>query len=262
MAAAHRGRDADVPAYLRLMGATVGRDVWCETLTSPSSTPSQLGDGCAVNRNAVVETHLFHDRLMRIGPADPRPRSDPRPAAAMLPDTTHRRPLQRRWPFGRDARRAAAARHPLARAPVLAAYARPRRPHRRSARWSSCSTARRAPATRQTQTPGARARQRHAVRCFATRSYRYPYALSPGTPHPVGIDIERVEPCDPASLPRSAPAETDRLVALETPTNTSLALVKQRGARKGARRRARLRPATARLADLLAGWPRGLLASI
>ena len=55
---------------------------------SPSSTSLELGDGCAVNRNGVVETHLFHDRLMRIGPAKLGPGATLGPAAAMLPDTT------------------------------------------------------------------------------------------------------------------------------------------------------------------------------
>ncbi len=77
-----------VSAYLRMMGATVGRDVWIEALTVTEFDVAELGEGCAVNRNAVVETHLFHDRLMRIGPAKLGPGATLGPAAAMLPDTT------------------------------------------------------------------------------------------------------------------------------------------------------------------------------
>ena len=75
-------------AYLRLMGAKVGRDVWCETMTITEFELAQLGDGCAINRNSVVETHLFHDRLMRIGPATLGAGSTLGPSSAMLPDTT------------------------------------------------------------------------------------------------------------------------------------------------------------------------------
>ncbi|MDE3069143.1 MAG: amino acid adenylation domain-containing protein [Acidobacteriota bacterium] len=73
--------------YLRLMGAKVGRDVWCETLTITEFELATLGDGCAVNRHSVVETHLFHDRLMRIGPATLGAGATLGPSAAMLPDT-------------------------------------------------------------------------------------------------------------------------------------------------------------------------------
>ncbi len=73
--------------YLRMMGASVGRDVWCETLNLTEFDIATLGDGCTVNRHAVVETHLFHDRLMRIGPATLGAGATLGPATAMLPDT-------------------------------------------------------------------------------------------------------------------------------------------------------------------------------
>ncbi len=74
--------------YLRMQGATVGRDVWFEPLTVTEFDVADLGDGCVVNRNAVVETHLFHDRLMRIGPAKLGAGATLGPAAAMLPNTS------------------------------------------------------------------------------------------------------------------------------------------------------------------------------
>jgi non-ribosomal peptide synthetase-like protein len=73
--------------YLRLLGAKVGRDVWCETTTVSEHDLAELGDGAAVNRNSVVETHLFHDRVMQLGPAVLGAGSTLGPAAAMLPDT-------------------------------------------------------------------------------------------------------------------------------------------------------------------------------
>ena len=76
-----------ISSYLRLMGAKVGRDVWCESLNLTEFDVVVLGDGCTINRNAVVETHLFHDRLMRIGPATLGRGATLGPASAVLPDT-------------------------------------------------------------------------------------------------------------------------------------------------------------------------------
>ncbi len=73
--------------YLRAMGATVGRDVWCETLAVTEFDVVKIGDGCAINRGACLETHLFHDRLMRIGPNDLGAGSTLGPHSATLPDT-------------------------------------------------------------------------------------------------------------------------------------------------------------------------------
>jgi len=73
--------------YLRAMGARVGRGVWFETLAVTEFDLVQLEDGCTVNRGACVETHLFHDRLMRTGPATLGPGSTLGPNSAVLPDT-------------------------------------------------------------------------------------------------------------------------------------------------------------------------------
>jgi non-ribosomal peptide synthetase-like protein len=73
--------------YLRATGAKVGRDVWCETMGLSEFDVVELGDGCVVNRTACIETHLFHDRLLRIGPATLGPGSSLGPASAVLPDT-------------------------------------------------------------------------------------------------------------------------------------------------------------------------------
>ena len=76
-----------LPAYLRAMGAHVGADVWFETLAVTEFDLVTLGDGCAVNRGACVETHLFHDRVMRTGPAHLGRDSTLGPHSAVLPDT-------------------------------------------------------------------------------------------------------------------------------------------------------------------------------
>lgn len=53
-------------AWLETMGAGIGRGVWLETYWLPETDLVHLGDGATVNRGCVVQTHLFHDRIMRM----------------------------------------------------------------------------------------------------------------------------------------------------------------------------------------------------
>lgn len=50
--------------WLRSLGAHIGRGVWCDTYWLPEADLARLGDGSTVNRGCVVQTHLFHDRIM------------------------------------------------------------------------------------------------------------------------------------------------------------------------------------------------------
>jgi non-ribosomal peptide synthetase-like protein len=52
--------------WLRALGARIGRGVWCETYWLPEPDLVRIGDGASVNRGCVVQTHLFHDRIMRL----------------------------------------------------------------------------------------------------------------------------------------------------------------------------------------------------
>jgi non-ribosomal peptide synthetase-like protein len=52
--------------WLRGLGAKVGRGAWCETYWLPEADLVTLGRGSTVNRGCVVQTHLFHDRIMRM----------------------------------------------------------------------------------------------------------------------------------------------------------------------------------------------------
>jgi non-ribosomal peptide synthetase-like protein len=52
--------------WLRGLGARVGRGVWCESYWLPEADLVALGAGASVNRGCVVQTHLFHDRIMRM----------------------------------------------------------------------------------------------------------------------------------------------------------------------------------------------------
>lgn len=50
--------------WLRSLGARIGHGVWCETYWLPEADLVTLGDGATVNRGCVLQTHLFHDRIM------------------------------------------------------------------------------------------------------------------------------------------------------------------------------------------------------
>ncbi|QIS07124.1 amino acid adenylation domain-containing protein [Nocardia brasiliensis] len=50
--------------WLRGLGADIGRGVWCESYWLPEADLVTLGDGATVERGCVVQTHLFHDRIM------------------------------------------------------------------------------------------------------------------------------------------------------------------------------------------------------
>ena len=46
------------------------RGVWCESYWLPEADLVTLGDGATVNRGCVVQTHLFHDRIMSMDDGD------------------------------------------------------------------------------------------------------------------------------------------------------------------------------------------------
>jgi non-ribosomal peptide synthetase-like protein len=52
--------------WLRALGASIGHGVWCETYWLPEADLVTLARGATVNRGCVVQTHLFHDRIMRM----------------------------------------------------------------------------------------------------------------------------------------------------------------------------------------------------
>lgn len=50
--------------WLRALGARIGRGTWCETYWLPEADLVRVGDGASVGRGCVLQTHLFHDRIM------------------------------------------------------------------------------------------------------------------------------------------------------------------------------------------------------
>ncbi|MFJ2029619.1 Pls/PosA family non-ribosomal peptide synthetase [Streptosporangium sp. NPDC087985] len=80
---------APLNLWLRSLGARVGRGVWCETywLTTEVDLVT-LGNGVSVNRGCVLQTHLFHDRVMSVDAVVLRDGSTLGPNGVVLPAAT------------------------------------------------------------------------------------------------------------------------------------------------------------------------------
>ncbi|NYE93800.1 non-ribosomal peptide synthetase-like protein [Psychromicrobium silvestre] len=52
--------------WLRALGAKIGHGSWCESYWLPEADLVTLGESSTVNRGCVVQTHLFHDRIMAL----------------------------------------------------------------------------------------------------------------------------------------------------------------------------------------------------
>ncbi|WP_394816124.1 Pls/PosA family non-ribosomal peptide synthetase [Streptomyces mooreae] len=74
--------------WLRALGAGVGRGVWCETYWLPEADLVTLEDGVSVNRGCVLQTHLFHDRIMRMNTVVLREGATLGPGGIVLPGST------------------------------------------------------------------------------------------------------------------------------------------------------------------------------
>jgi len=74
--------------WLRLMGSRIGRGVWCETWWLPEFDLIRLGDGASINRGTVLQTHLFHDRIMRMDTVVLEAGSTLGPNSIVLPGST------------------------------------------------------------------------------------------------------------------------------------------------------------------------------
>jgi len=71
--------------WLRALGATIGRGVWCDSYWLPEPDLVTLGDGSTVNRGCVVQTHLFHDRIMSMDTVELQPGATLGPHSVILP---------------------------------------------------------------------------------------------------------------------------------------------------------------------------------
>ena len=66
----------------------IGRGVWCETYWLPEADLVDLRDGATVNRGCVVQTHLFHDRIMSMDPVTLATGATLGPNSVILPAAT------------------------------------------------------------------------------------------------------------------------------------------------------------------------------
>ncbi|MFF5794164.1 Pls/PosA family non-ribosomal peptide synthetase [Paeniglutamicibacter sp. NPDC012692] len=71
--------------WLRALGAKIGHGVWCESYWLPEADLVTLGDSATVNRGTVVQTHLFHDRVMAIDTVELSAGSTMGPHGVILP---------------------------------------------------------------------------------------------------------------------------------------------------------------------------------
>ncbi|WP_406402163.1 Pls/PosA family non-ribosomal peptide synthetase [Streptomyces uncialis] len=74
--------------WLRALGARIGRGVWCESHWLPETDLVTLGTGATVNRGSVLQTHLFHDRILRTDTVDLREGATLGPNGIVLPGST------------------------------------------------------------------------------------------------------------------------------------------------------------------------------
>ncbi|MEV2217475.1 Pls/PosA family non-ribosomal peptide synthetase [Streptomyces sp. NPDC050997] len=75
-------------AWLRGLGARIGRGVWVESYWLPETDLVTLEDAVTVNRGCVLQTHLFHDRILRTDTVVLREGATLGPGGIVLPGST------------------------------------------------------------------------------------------------------------------------------------------------------------------------------
>jgi non-ribosomal peptide synthetase-like protein len=75
-------------AWLRGLGARVGKGVWVESYWLPETDLVTLQDAATVNRGCVLQTHLFHDRILRTDTVVLREGATLGPGGIVLPGST------------------------------------------------------------------------------------------------------------------------------------------------------------------------------
>ncbi|MFC7430900.1 MULTISPECIES: Pls/PosA family non-ribosomal peptide synthetase [unclassified Agrococcus] len=79
---------AAMVVWLRMLGVRVGRGVWCDSYWLPEADLVVLGDGATVNAGCVVQTHLFHDRVLSLGTVTLEAGATLGPNSVILPAAT------------------------------------------------------------------------------------------------------------------------------------------------------------------------------
>jgi non-ribosomal peptide synthetase-like protein len=73
--------------WLRGMGAKIESGVWCDSHYAGEFDLIRVDAGATVNRNSVLQSHLFHERLMRMDKLHLRAGATLGPHSIALPDT-------------------------------------------------------------------------------------------------------------------------------------------------------------------------------
>ncbi|EGX59060.1 non-ribosomal peptide synthetase [Streptomyces zinciresistens K42] len=74
--------------WLRGLGARIGRGAWVESYWLPEADLVRLEDAVTVNRGCVLQTHLFHDRILRTDTVVLREGATLGPGGIVLPGST------------------------------------------------------------------------------------------------------------------------------------------------------------------------------
>lgn len=74
--------------WARMMGTSIGRSVWCETWWLPEFDLIKIADRATINRGTVMQTHLFHDRVMALEPVTAEAGATLGPNSFMLPGSS------------------------------------------------------------------------------------------------------------------------------------------------------------------------------
>lgn len=73
--------------FFRALGARIGHGTWIESHLLPEADLCTIGDGATLNRGGLMQTHLFHDRLMRLDEVQLCKGATLGPSTAALPGT-------------------------------------------------------------------------------------------------------------------------------------------------------------------------------
>jgi len=69
------------------MGARIGRDTWFDSIAMTEFDMITVRDRCALGHAGCIETHLFQDRVLQIGPAEMKAGSSLATRSTVMPDT-------------------------------------------------------------------------------------------------------------------------------------------------------------------------------
>ena len=104
-----------LPWALRLFGARIGRGVYLDTTDLTEFDCVRIGDEAELNGWCGPQTHLFEDRVMKIGCVEIGARASIGESSTVLYDTRGRRSRRARAADARGQGRTSAPRHPLGR---------------------------------------------------------------------------------------------------------------------------------------------------